>query len=226
MNKLVTTRLHSERSTQYDIFPWLYADGAKLVGDYMFPQLAPNNMIPSGHILPFHYITSCDDPSGIWYHCFEDDYQFERLWNNLDKYIPLLQKAAGLIGPDFSLYREYSQESQVWNCRRNRCISYALQSAGVNVIPTGGFAGESSWPWCFQSLPVDSTIAVTTNGVLSDPEAKRLFVGGVDELVRQKSPRRLVICGRYPDWVRKKYPAISIVHIPSFSEQWKERRCA
>ena len=223
-NNTISNR--EQKPIQFDLLPYVYASEARSVGRYGFPQLEATDAVPSGRVLPFHYITSCEDPSGIWFHCFEDDYQFERLWRNLYYYIPLLKKAAGFIGPDFSMYREDSQDSLVWNCRRNRCVVYALQKAQVNVIPTGGFAGEESWSWCYQSLPFESTIAVTTNGVLSDPEARRLFVGGIDELVRQKNPRRLVICGRCPRWIGLKYPEIEIVHIKSYSEQWHERRCA
>ena len=93
------------------------------------------------------------------------------------------------------------------------------------MIPTAGFGPEKTWDWCFDGLPQNSTLAIKTNGTLSDPEARRLFVGGVDALVRTKNPHTLVICGNYPSWMDKKYPYINIVKIPSFSQQWKVR-CA
>ena len=38
------------------------------------------------------------------------------------------------------------------NCRANRLIDYALQQARIPMISTAGFAGESSWEWCFDGL--------------------------------------------------------------------------
>ena len=94
------------------------------------------------------------------------------------------------------------------------------------MIPTGGFGPERTWEWCFDGLPNNSSIAITTNGTLDDPEARRIFVGGVDALIHCTSPRNLVICGKYPKWLDSKYPCVNIVSIPSYSQQWKRRRCA
>lgn len=100
-----------------------------------------------------------------------------------------------------------------------------MQKSGQNVIPTAGFGTEKTWSWCFDGLPHFSTVAVTTNGVLNDPEARRLFVGGIDAMVNTINPYAIVICGRYPEWIERKYPDILIVSIPSYSQMWASRRC-
>ena len=103
-------------------------------------------------------------------------------------------------------------------------MAYAMQKINNNIIPTAGFAGENTWDWCFDGLPPHPTVAITTNGTLSDPEAKRIFVGGVDALVKTVYPRNLVICGNFPKWIYEKYPLINIVPILSYSQMW-HRRC-
>lgn len=67
--------------------------------------------------------------------------------------------------------------------------------------------------------------AITTNGTLSDPEARRLFIGGVDALVHTCKPYALVVCGRYPEWLNTKYPGVRIIPILSYSQMWNSRRC-
>lgn len=93
------------------------------------------------------------------------------------------------------------------------------------MIPTAGFGGENTWSWCFDGLPRRSTIAITTNGILRDPEAMRLFIGGVDAMVSTIDPYAIVVCGKYPTWLEKKYSDVKIIGIPSYSQQWAARRC-
>jgi hypothetical protein len=211
---------------QYDLYGEIYAGTSKRVGKYGFPQLAEEKFIPSKQVRPFNYLLSTEKLSDYWMHCFCDDYQFERLWKNLDFYMKYILRLQGFISADFSLYRDYRDGALVWNCYRNRCIAYAIQQAGVTMIPTAGFGPESTWEWCFDGLPMYSSLAITTNGVLDDLEAKRIFAGGVDALVNIKRPMNLIICGKYPSWLEAKYPEVNIVGIPSFSQQWRKRRCA
>lgn len=128
----------------------------------------------------------------------------------------------GLISADFSLYRDFPEEILISNCRANRLVDYALQQAGIPMIPTAGFAGESSWEWCFDGLPKNSTVAVTTNTV-NDREARRLFVGGINAMVEKTQPTAIVVCGKCPDWLEKRFPEIQIVQIPNYSQMWHER---
>ena len=90
------------------------------------------------------------------------------------------------------------------------------------MIPTAGFAGESSGEWCFDGLPKNSTVAVTTN-TLYDKEAKRLFVGGINVMVKKIQPTAIVFCGKCPAWISKKFPDIQVIKIKSYSEMWHER---
>lgn len=211
---------------QYDFLGNLYAGDAEKVGKYGFPQLREENWVPTKNVRPFNYLLSMDNPGDWWIHCFCDDYQFERLWNNFYAYKDIILRAKGFISTDFSLFRDYSEEQLRWNCYRNRVIAYAIQKEGGTVIPTAGFAGENTWSWCFDGLPHNSSVAITTNGTRSDPEAKRLFVGGIDAMVKTISPKAIIVCGKYPEWLNDKYPGIEIVPIQSYSQMWQERRCS
>lgn len=210
---------------QFDFIGDILSSDGKKEGQYFFPQLSEERYIPKGKVLPVNYMMSCDNIKNHWFHCFVDDSQFQRLWNNYWKYIPILKKTAGIISTDFSLYRDYSKDILIRNCFKNRAITYAMQNDGIKVIPTAGFGGEETWDWCFDGLPHNSTVAVTTNGTLHDPEARRLFVGGIDAMVKKINPYAIVVCGKYPKWLNTKYPKIKIIPISSYSQMWQERRC-
>lgn len=211
---------------QYDFYGEIYAAGAERVGKYGFPRLQEEKLIPEGPVISFNYLLSAENPGDWWYHCFCDDYQFARLWPSLYRYIPLIQRTRGFISTDFSMYRDYSEDALIWNCYRNRVLAYAIQKASVPMIPTAGFGAESTWKWCFEGLPEHSTVAITTNGILRDPEGRRLFAGGVEALIYTIHPYALVVCGRSPAWLDTKYPDTRIIHIPSYSQIWSKRRCA
>jgi hypothetical protein len=202
----------TDNNLQYDILGELYANDAIRVGKYGFPQLQKENVIPDGEVRSFNYLLSTDNLEDYWIHCFCDDYQFERLWTNFNAYSKYIIKTKGFISTDFSLYRDYSDDRLIWNCYRNRVM-----------IPTAGFGSEKTWEWCFDGLPHQSTVAITTNGTLSDLEARRLFAGGIEALVYTLHPTTIVVCGKYPQWLKSRYPEVNIMGIPSFGQQWKAR---
>ena len=214
-----------KKYVQLDILGELYAGNATKVGKFGFPQLKPQQNIPVGEFRSFNYLLSLDNPENYWIHCFCHDYQFERLWTGFDFYIHYILNTKGFISVDYSLYRDYSEVRLVWNCYRNRVIDYAIQEKNGIMIPSAVFGPENTWSWCFDGLPHNSTVAITTNGILNDAEARRLFVGGVDAMVNTIYPSAIVICGNYPNWLESKYPSIEIIGIPNFSQQ-RKRRCA
>ena len=115
------------------------------------------------------------------------------------------------------------EEEQIENCRKNRAVDYALQQLGVPIIPTAGFAGESSWKWCFDGLPLHSTVAVTTNCIGNDCEAKRLFAGGINVMINKIFPETIIVCGKCPEWMQTKYPKVRVIQIPNYSQMWHAR---
>ena len=171
-------------------------------------------------MLPFNCLKSTVKKARYWYHCFTAEKYFHRLYNGFRNYVELLKQTKGLISADFSLFRDYPEEFLIANCRANRLVDYALQQEGIPMIPTAGFAGESSWDWCFDGLPLNSTVAITTNCLGRDKEANRLFVGGVNTMVKKIQPTAIVVCGKVPDWLATKFPDIQIVHIDSYSQMW------
>ena len=64
----------------------------------------------------FNYAKTCEkqQKTDFGVHFFLDDYQFNRLWNRPDKYIPLLSKFKYVLSPDFSMYTDYPKAMQMW----------------------------------------------------------------------------------------------------------------
>lgn len=74
-------------------------------GYYDIPVIKPLRKVPEiKEWIGFNYVMSDDNPEGKAVHFFIDDYQFERVWNDPEKYLDKLSKYAVVASPDFSPY--------------------------------------------------------------------------------------------------------------------------
>lgn len=62
------------------------------VGKYGIPEIKPETDIRIDKLewIPVNYALTAKEKKTKGVHFYKDDYQFERFWNNPDKYIPLL----------------------------------------------------------------------------------------------------------------------------------------
>lgn len=204
---------------KYDIFKLYYWHGATLVGRYKLPQLKPTQEVPTD-VISFNERKGAKHPENYWIDFFIDDALFENFWNHPEKSFSNLKRFAGIVTTDYSMLPEMLPAQIIWNCTRNRVMAYYLQQNGFNIIPVASWCQENDFDWCFDGLPENSSIAISTNGCLSSPYSHRVFIQGVEALYQQKSPSHLIVCGRHMSELDH-YP--NVVYYPSFSQRWKER---
>lgn len=152
-----------------------------------------------------------------WVHFYEDDSSFERIWKNPRKYLPVLKRYAGVIAPDFSLYRDMPLVMQLWNIYRNHAIGSWLQENGVNVIPNVRFGDERTYDACCLGVPHNSTIAIGTHGCVKNRIDREYLSAGIDHVISTLKPRVLVVYGTTPADIFDKYrdQGISILQFNS-----------
>ena len=204
---------------KYNIFKLDYWQGARRIGKYLMPQLDPNQFIPE-NVISFNERNSVSKPEKHWLDFFIDDRHYESFWTYLKSRINSLKKFAGIISTDYSMLPEMLPGQRIWNCTRNRIVAYCLQKKGFNVIPVASWCSKEDFDWCFDGLPEKSSIAISSNGCLSTPYGRKTLLAGVEELQRQKSPSKIIICGRSLAELEK-YD--NIMYYPSFSQRMDER---
>jgi hypothetical protein len=126
-------------------------------------------------------------------HFFIDDYRFEHLWNNPKKYLERLSNKI-LLSPDFSLYIDYPDPVIRWNVYRSRWLGAYWQTYGFPVIPTVSWGDESTYDYCFSGIEYGSTVAISGRG---NHKSKRAFSSGVDEMIEQIGPERILSYGSF-----------------------------
>ena len=94
-----------------------------------------------------------------------DDVQFQRLWNQPDKYMEHLKCFHAVIMPDFSISVGKNGMPLVmclWNKYRNHALAHYMILNDIPVIPNVNILPEYCWDWCFDGLPEGSTVACCT----------------------------------------------------------------
>ena len=155
------------------------------VGEYGIPQIEPVTYEGGCDWIGFNYAKTCKEPEKKGVHFFLDDYQFNRLWTDVDRYIHMLQKFRYVMSPDFSTYTDFPKAIQIYNHYRKHWVGAYLQEAGIQVIPTISWSTPDSFEWCFDGEPQGGVVAVSSLGVMNSKEKKELFLICYKEKVRR-----------------------------------------
>ena len=162
------------------------------------PDLAPVDHIPE-RLISFNYaMTSKDYEAGI--HFYIDDYQFERVWSNPEKYLDTLAVFDCVLTPDFSLYTNMTLAVKLWNIYRSRTLGRYWQDEGLTVIPTLSWAEPATYEFCFDGVPQHSTVSISSIGVKTDKAALKIWYDGVEEMMQRLSPKTVLLYGGHLDY--------------------------
>ena len=158
-------------------------------------------------------------------HFFLDDYQFNRLWNNPNKYVPLLLKYRYVLSPDFSMFLDYPKAIQMWKHYQKHWIGAYLELFGIKVIPTIGWSDEESFEWCFDGEPKKSIVAVSSIGTQKQEESMSLFIKGYMEMKKKLKPKKVLFWGNIPKELEKERNIIHMGYIMDEKFKLMRKNC-
>lgn len=191
-----THRATTWKHDNFDIFLEIPPDEVTELG---FPVLKPVDVCPqSAEMQQFSEIMAAPEYDlGVCF--FIDDYRFERVWQNPEKYTPYLEKHPFVIMPDFSTYTDMPKIMQMWNKYRNHLLAWYWQNVcGLSVVPNIMFSDEASFEWCFDGMPKRSTVCISNVGVMQNKEWAQAFKDGLDEVIKRLEPTRILFYGTNP----------------------------
>lgn len=90
-------------------------------GKYDIPIIKPTTY-DSCEFIGFNYAKTCKERENKGVHFFLDDYQFERLWNQPERYLQMLQQFRYVMTPDFSIYTDFPKSLQIYNHYRKHWV--------------------------------------------------------------------------------------------------------
>ena len=185
------------------------------------PALSPVRMPELQGWIGFNEAKRTRDGKDYGVHFFVDDYQFRRLWEWPQRYLPMMQRFKAVCSPDFSLYRDMPEVVQRYNHWRKHVLAAWWQREGLTVIPTISWSDANSFDWCFEGEPIGGTVAVSSVGTLKDQTGKHLFLEGVSEMMRRLNPCTVLWYGMIPKEVM---PDCNIIRVEAF-QKGLEGRC-
>ena len=216
------TKTNCLRSGCKDVFNAFLVSDADYEGYLEIPVIKGEVFKPE-KLIEFSKAISSQDYE-YWVHFYEDDTSFERIWRNPRKYLPILQKFAGVITPDFSLYRDMPLVMQHWNLYRSHAIGNWLQKNGVNVIPNVRFGDERTYEICCCGVQKYGTIAIGTHGCVKNKVDRAYLIAGIEHVVRKLNPEIIVIYGSAPADIFDRYKNLGITILQFDSSFAKSRR--
>lgn len=175
------------------------------VGPYDIPEILPIQADVTGlQTVGFNYMLGEKHPEDKVLHFFIDDYQFERVWKEPNKYIPYLQRFKYVIAPDFSLYTDHPKAVQIFNHYRKHWCARYWQDHGINVIPCICWSTPDSFKWCFDGEPKNATVCVSTIGGFGNHvNNKQAWLNGYNEMYCQIKPCHVIIFGKEYEETKK-----------------------
>lgn len=176
-----------------DVFHAWMLEGVEYSRPWDMPKLASVEAHPKA-LVPFSAALSAGwEDYDCFVHFYEDDFRFERLWNEPRKYLPKLSKFDGLIMPDFSTCIDFPKPLKLWNGYRNQLLGAWFQREGLTVLPNARC--QPGCDWLIEGLPKHSVIAICGRALTKDVAERRRFQRDVITTVNSLEPTAIVYYG-------------------------------
>lgn len=110
------------------------------------------------------------NPENSGIHFYIDDYKFDSIWKQPDRWLNLFRKCKAVVTPDFSCYTDMPKAQQLWNHYRRQWLGAYWQENGVNVIASLSWANGQLYDWSLAGIPQNTICATSFVGYGIDVE--------------------------------------------------------
>ncbi len=126
------------------------------------------------------------------------DRRIDCFWNRPDRYFNRLRQYSCVAIPDFSLLLGMERQFISYNLLRSFKLARRMEEKGILVMPAPMWAYPDSYDECFEALPRNSVMLVSTIGSINDDESLKYLQMGLHELLVRKRPPGIVLYGPVP----------------------------
>jgi len=163
-----------------------------------FPLLRPENIPPIGEMLSFRDTRNSDpraEKTEYLVHFFKDDDRLDSFYDRpygdwAESWFKKFAQYSAICTPDFSLYPQMPRPVQQMQIFKNRWCGAYWQDLGLCVVPTFTWGDQESYSFCFDGIPQDATVAISTVGCRA---VKQDFLAGYYAMHESLHPR-LIYC--------------------------------
>ena len=160
-------------------------------------KLKPPNMVE------FHQSRKLNDEhrAKALIHFFTADFLFERVWYHPRTNLEYLKRFKAVCSPDFSQYTDMPRAMCIWNHYRKMWLGRWWQENGLTVIPTVTWSDEASYEYCFDGMPHESLVVVSSVGCEKSVYNQENFFNGYHKMMEVLNPAQVIFYGNKPHWL-------------------------
>lgn len=151
-------------------------------------------------------------------HFYIDDYKFIHTWREPSKYIEFLKSFDFVIAPDFSVYIDFPFALQILAHYRRQWLGAYWQRYGVTVIPNVSWSDEKSFEYCFDGIPKNSIVAVSSAGMCQSNLNKKIMRVGWAKMLEVLQPKKIILYGKKIEGMDG-----DIVQVDPYDELWRAK---
>lgn len=217
-------------TNESDFLHYLKTGGMELVGKYDIPKVKGIKLkhLNKADVLGFNYCTNKENltsNSKKWVHFFLPDAYIERVWDNPEYYGPVFNQYSGIIQPDFSQYVGMPRAMLIWQHYRRMWLAQYYQNQGVPVIAAPCWSDEESFDYCFEGMPHNSCLCISSVGCVQNPYVRERFNIGLQETLDRLTPKQVILYGCIDDDLRARLnkAGCDYIHIDSEMKQRIEK---
>ncbi len=172
-------------------------DHESVTDKWQMPIVAPVRGIVPHRMMAFDEFAR-KRPKDCAVHCFKGDHLLERAWQRPWYYAQRFQGTPFVIAPDFSASLQMPLFPLGYNLFRAKRMAQIWAQSGLVVVPPLIWATQDTYELCFDGLPLNSFVAVSTVGTINDSLARTLFPIGLREAIRRLRPIGIILYGPLP----------------------------
>lgn len=211
--------------TAYDTMKEYMLTGAELDGKYQIPMMDRYvDEIPQDTVdFKDSFSPKIKNHRELSINFYIHDCEFEKLWNNPDRYLEHLKCFKSVIAPDFSMAvgeNGMPFAMNIWNKYRNHAMAHYLSMNEIKVIPNVSIPPEYCYDWAFDGVPKRSTVACCTNGRIKSRASREEFCIGFKEMERRIEPLRVIVVGKIPPELNTD---VDIINFKTRSQKIKDK---
>lgn len=165
-------------------------------------------------LIPYSKLGTAEVDKNTFVHFYQHDYIFDGpygVWSSLIRNNEFqkgfnfnkLKDVTGIICPDYSIYGDMPEYLKIWNVARSRTIGSYFNSIKIPAIPNVHWLDVDSYNYCFAGIRNNSIVAVSTLGCLRSRYESELFYPGLEELIKRKNPRLIILYGSLNEKIKE-----------------------
>ena len=177
------------------IYKAFMVEGAKFCRDFDIPECPCTAKSVPTNLIYYNDMEENRNYKGF-VHFYMDDYKFESVWNHPYAALKKFKRCDGIITPDFSTYQDMPVALKIYNTYRMHAIGYWLGKNGLQVINNVRWGTPETFIYCFDGIPQNSIVCVSTVGCLGTKHDENRFTEGLDVMIKKLQPSHILMYGK------------------------------